>query len=106
MTHRQSLISLTHQDAMAISSWIRCILLILVSGNFSVSHAASAGDSVPKGETIGHGNCQISILPRISSPSVKNGGMLTISAIVKAVAGVSEVKAEIRDPGRIIESVN
>ena len=46
-------------------------------------------------QSVGNGDEWIHIIPAISSPSVKNGGKLTISAIVKAHAGIRSVVADI-----------
>ncbi len=55
---------------------------------------------------VGHGDGLIHIIPALSSPSVKNGGKLAIRAVVKAAAGVREVKAEIRDGDRILDTLD
>lgn len=47
------------------------------------------------GQTIGTGDGRIHIIPTLSAPSVKNGGKLTIQAVVKAPAGVAGVEARI-----------
>jgi len=54
---------------------------------------------------MGHGDSRIHIIPTLSSRSVKNGGKLTISAVIKAVAGVREVKAELRDDTHAIDTL-
>ena len=54
---------------------------------------------------VGHGDSRIHIIPTLSSRSVKNGGKLTISAVIKAVAGVREVKAELRDDTHAIDTL-
>lgn len=46
-------------------------------------------------EWIGGGDGQIYVIPALSSSSVKNGGKLTVSAVVKAQAGVRKVVADI-----------
>jgi hypothetical protein len=48
-----------------------------------------------KGETVGTGDGRIHVIPTLSSPSCKNGENLTISAVIKAPAGVREVIADI-----------
>ncbi|MBI3735385.1 hypothetical protein HY256_02610, partial [Candidatus Sumerlaeota bacterium] len=83
--------------------------LILV-GTFLVNAAQEEGDPVrnfhrSSSDPIGHGDRRIHIIPTLSSPSVKNGGRLTITAVVKALAGVREVKAEILDGERTLEEL-
>ncbi len=46
-------------------------------------------------DVVGTGDGKIHIIPTLSSPSVKNGGTLTISAVVKAEAGIREVVADL-----------
>src|SRR2546425_504503 len=46
-------------------------------------------------EPVGHGDGWIHVIPSLSAPSVKNGGKLKISAVIKAEAGVAKVEAEI-----------
>src|SRR5262249_30646657 len=46
-------------------------------------------------ETIGHGDGRIHVIPSLSRPSLKNGEKLTISAVIKAQAGVASVTADI-----------
>ncbi|MBW7937996.1 MAG: hypothetical protein H3C63_03970, partial [Candidatus Omnitrophica bacterium] len=43
---------------------------------------------------VGNGDGLIHVIPMISKPSVKNGEKITISAIVKAQAGVARVEAD------------
>ncbi|MBI1784093.1 hypothetical protein HYR69_03030 [Candidatus Sumerlaeota bacterium] len=66
---------------------------------------SSAGFSSEEPRPIGHGDGKIWVIPSLSAPSVKNGGKLTISAVVKAPAGVREVRAEIRDGDRILDTL-
>jgi len=56
-------------------------------------------------EAIGSGDGNIWVIPALSSPSVKNGGKLTIQTLVKAAAGVQEVRAEILDGDRVVDSL-
>ncbi len=49
----------------------------------------------PKSEIVGSGDGKIHIIPTLSSPSVKNGQKVSISAVVKAEAGVHQVTADI-----------
>jgi hypothetical protein len=44
---------------------------------------------------IGSGDGRIHVIPALSAPSIKNGGKLTIQAVVKAEAGVAKVEAVI-----------
>ncbi len=45
------------------------------------------------GQPIGHGDGLIHVIPSLSSPAVKNGDKVTISAVVKAAAGIEKVEA-------------
>lgn len=51
--------------------------------------------------SVGSGDGVIYVIPALSAPSVKNGGTLSVQAVVKAVNGVSKVEARIeRDADR------
>lgn len=61
-------------------------------------HSETAGDFAADSRTgtvIGHGDGRIHIIPSLSSPSCKNGEKLTISAVIKAAAGIDSVTADI-----------
>ncbi len=45
-------------------------------------------------DTLSHGNAHIHVIPSLSQPSVKNGGKITVSAVVKASASVASVTAD------------
>ncbi|MFH0940224.1 MAG: hypothetical protein V1899_13235, partial [Planctomycetota bacterium] len=56
---------------------------------------ATVTESAASNQPIGSGDGLIHIIPTISAPSVKNGGKLIVSAVVKAQAGVKEVVADL-----------
>jgi len=90
--------------------------LLAVLAIHAQAESGQAGADAPKAErarleakpsdAIGNGDGVIHIIPALSSPSVKNGGKMTVSAVVKASAGVREVKAEIRDGDRVLDTLN
>ncbi len=54
------------------------------------------------GQPIGHGDGLIHVIPSLSSPAVKSGDKVTISAVVKAQAGIEKVEAVI-DLGNVAQ---
>jgi hypothetical protein len=52
-------------------------------------------------EPIGNGDGRIHIIPTLSSTAVKNGEKITISAIVKAQAGIAKVEAHLGGVERV-----
>ena len=67
---------------------LRCLAFFV-----SLALASIARGKDPVGEPLGHGDGRIHIIPSLSAPSVKNGGKLTIQAVVKSAAGVARVEA-------------
>src|SRR5690242_7159092 len=65
----------------------------------------SDSDPSARNELIPPPKVPIRIVPSISAPSVKDGGKLSIQASVTSLAGVREVKAEIRDGARVIDTI-
>ena len=64
----------------------RCVLCVLFF--FSVSSSFAE-------EPIGNGDGRIHIIPTLSSTAVENGEKITISALVKAQAGIAKVQADL-----------
>ncbi|MFH0939561.1 MAG: hypothetical protein V1899_09825, partial [Planctomycetota bacterium] len=60
-----------------------------------VSPATVTESAAVANQPIGSGDGLIHVIPTLSAPSVKNGGKLTVSVIVKSQAGVKEVVADL-----------
>ena len=70
------------------------------SGLHGIQQAGSAaGVGLDESASVGSGDGIIHIIPTLSSPSVKNGGKLSIQAVVKALNGVAKVEARIERDG-------
>ena len=61
----------------------------------STASLAAEFQTLETPQAIGLGDGRIHIIPSLSQPSVKNGEKLTISAVIKAQAGVQSVTADI-----------
>ncbi len=91
-----------------IGLWVSVVIGLLVAlssvaqtAETKVGFACTGQDGAP----IGSGNGRIHIIPSLSAHSVKNGGILSIQAVVRAGDGVAKVEAHIeRNPGPISES--
>lgn len=77
--------------------WLVAVTLVVGSGTLEALPAdAPDGQS---GEVAGTGNGSIHIIPALSAPSVKNGGTLTIQAVVTSERPVVRVEARIERQG-------
>lgn len=81
-----------------------CVSLSLFLCFFTSLRAEITADQgiVPQQESLGTGDSRIHVIPSLSSQAVKNGEILTITAVVTAKAGVEKVEAEIEGLDKIL----
>src|SRR5437879_5901429 len=73
------------------------VLCLFIALSARALHAELAGvfaQDAKAGETIGHGDGRIHVIPSLSRPSLKNGEKLTISAVIKAQTYCYQLQAK------------
>jgi hypothetical protein len=85
-----------------VEALLLCTVAVMAQGSALEPVCREHDESSASEEAIGSGDGLIHIIPSLSAPSVKNGGKLSVQAVVKAVAGVVRVEARI-DRGDLMQ---
>lgn len=77
------------------AAWWLAVGVMLAAGGGTLQAASAGSPGLQGGKVLGSGDGTIHLIPALSAPSVKNGGTLTIQAVVTSERPVVRVEARI-----------